>query len=68
MARESLLGSPNIQFVLEQLYLTYYSRSTAKELRDIVHSYISDIKSTRGFASTWTWRPFYGSLTLLHVV
>jgi len=39
-----------------------------KELRGIVRSYISDIKSARGFASTWTWRPFYGSLTLLHVV
>jgi hypothetical protein len=30
MVRESLLGSTNIQFILELLYLTYYSRSTAK--------------------------------------
>jgi hypothetical protein len=67
MVRESLLGSLNISFVLEQLCLTC-GVSTAKSTACCQHyalCYISDITSTLSVASTSTWRPFFSSLTLL---
>lgn len=64
MVRESLLGSLNILFVLEQLFLTLVRvQQTVLRVVNITHCYISDITSTRCVASTSTWRPFYSSHT-----
>lgn len=66
MVRESLLGSLNIQFVLQQLCLEYGAiQQTLLRVVNTTHCYNNDVTSTLIVASTSTWRPFYSSLTLL---